>query len=388
MIDAWPLFAVMGLFYILEGLWWTPSEAVCFSRGLWGQFTCSTPLLVRRDAHHGFILPRHLIANGDRFLTCAWTLSISPDGMGLREWSPAKGLSGRDPSPLRFIPFEGVEALAMVGSRLLHKGKTIANTTSPTAANELLRLLRELENSDSEHRGRRIIETIDRALDHDDARRRMRKMRWILRRVKLVPLLLIANLFVLAPTFVTLFGLSIWPLPVALHSALSILAVVIFRRAATMLPPRRQEDRFAIVLMLLFFPPSTARYAELLSRDLLSGLHPLAVAAAVLDREAFKNLARDELVELQNDKVDNDVIVSQSYSVENWFRRTFEKRMLKALERYGLSLEELHQPPCPEAGAVTYCPRCHAQYRSGFQECIDCDGIDLIPHLVKSESKR
>ncbi len=297
MIDAWPLLAVIALFYILEGLWWAPVGAVCFSRGLWGRFRCSTPVLLRRDALQGLIPPRHLFASGYRFLACPWPLAISPDGIAAPE-----RLADESP-PL--IPYEDVRTLRIAGARFLHQGKIFANAVSPAAAREFMQLLQELATLDSQERANRITESIDGALGDGEVRRRMRRLRWSLRHVDWLPLLIFGNLFVLGPTCMTIFGLSIWPVPVALHIVLSIKVLVVFSRTANRLLPNQQEDRFATSLMLLLFPPATARDTELLSRNLLLGLHPLAVFAAVLDKETFRHYARRTLLEIQTKRTDD-----------------------------------------------------------------------------------
>jgi hypothetical protein len=43
-------------------------------------------------------------------------------------------------------------------------------------------------------------------------------------------------------------------------------------------------------------------------------------------------------------------------------------------------LKRLSTPPVPEAsGSHGYCPRCWHQYRSGFDVCVDCNEVKLIP---------
>jgi hypothetical protein len=241
-------------------------------------------------------------------------------------------------------------------------------------------LCRALAASDKRLRAKKIIDWMDAALDHRDARRRMRRLHWLLRRLKWVPVALFANLFLIAPASVALLGYSVWYVPITLHVGLSAVAVITFLRASTKLRLARQDDRFATASMLLLFPPSTARYAELLSRDLLWSLHPIATALATLDRDSVRHLARQELMGWNTGRLEGGERESPCQTVEEWYRETFEARLLTALEGCGLHRQEILQPPSPEPGALTYCPRCHAQYRGGFEKCVDCDGLALLPH--------
>jgi hypothetical protein len=123
---------------------------------------------------------------------------------------------------------------------------------------------------------------------------------------------------------------------------------------------------------MVLFPPAATRYAEILSRDLLTDLHPLAAAAAT-DRRALERLARQAVLESRRRMPDET-------QGAVWFRRTCEERMLLAFERYGVDPGALEEAPEPEAGAAAYCPLCHAQYRSGIDDCVDCDGMRLVAH--------
>ena len=375
MIDFWPLFAVLGLFYLLEGLWWAPTHAVCFSRGLWGRFTTTTPLVPRRDTLRGFVFPRHLVANSDRFLCCAWPIAISPDGITPRDITLQ---SDPEASSRPFIPYDRIDSLSASQSGLAYNGKVFAHTSSSAGAENLLRLCRELAASEKHLRAKKIAESIDDALDQQEVRRCIRRLRWLLRRRKWVPVALLGNLFFLAPTSVALFGYSGWYVPITLHIGLAAVAVVTFLRTSAKLRVAG-DNRFATASMLLLFPPSTARYEELLSRDLLS-FHPIATAIVTLDRDSVRHLARRDLMRHGTNELGGAGRENLSYKIDAWYRDAFEARLVEVLDEYGLHSKEILRPPAPEPGALTYCPRCHAQYRSGFEECADCDGVALVPH--------
>jgi hypothetical protein len=360
--DVSLFFIVLALLYFVEGLWWVPREAVSISRGLFGAFTTATPFLFRRDSRSGAIVPSHVVAHGERFLSCGWPLFVSPQGIGSRP---------DDLGPLQ-IRHEDTKALSVSGPRLLHRGTTFVRTVSPGAARQLLRWLRELSADEPHRRAGKIVEAIDKTLDHRTGRRRVRRMRALARRSRWISPALLANLFVFAPGAIAIVGGWIWPVPAALHVVLSTAAAVAFHRIDRILHPGRRDERFSQILTMVLFPPAAARYAEMLSRDLLGDLHPLAAAAA-LDRKTLEPLARQAVF-------DSRRRVPEETEPEAWFRKTCEERMLLALERYGIDPGAIEEAPQPEAGAVAYCPRCHAQYRARVDDCVDCEGMSLVAH--------
>jgi hypothetical protein len=353
---------VLWLLYFLEGLWWVPREAVSFSRSLLGASASATPILLRRDSQSGAVFPSHVVANGERFLSCGWPFVVSPNGIGSR----------LDDFGTQQIRFEETNALSVSGTRLLHRGRTFVRTVSPEAARRLLRWLRELSVDKPPRRAEKIVEAIDKALDHRTARRRVRKMRLLVRRSRWLPVALFINLGIFAPGAIIIFGAGIWPVPAAVHVVLSAVAVVVFYRTDRILYPGHREVRFSQVLTMILFAPAAARYAEMLSRDLLNDLHPMAVAA-VIDRETLPQLARQAVC-------DSRRLLPEETEPAAWFRRRCEERMLLAFERYGIDPEALEEAPQREAGAAAYCPRCHAQYRSGIDDCVDCEGMTLVVH--------
>lgn len=355
MSDVLSLFIILCLLYLAEGLWWAPLDAVVLSRGFWGRFRAAAPLPLRRDARAGGVPPRHLVATASRFVCRAWPIALAPGGVAA---------SGET------LSFEEARSLAAVGPRLLREDRAFARAASAREARALLNLVRRIDACD--RRDRAIADAIDAALDDREARRRARRLRWALRRFRWLPGALFANLFVLGPVLFATLGVATWPIPAALHAALAASAAVAFVRVDRKLYPDR-GDRFTTVVTMLLFPPAAARYAELLSRDLMAGLHPLAVAAA-LDRDLLDELARRTLRESRRGASE-----SHENDAEAWYRRAFEARVSSALERYGLDPRALDEPPPPEAGAVAYCPRCLAQYRSQARDCADCEGIALVP---------
>lgn len=89
----------------------------------------------------------------------------------------------------------------------------------------------------------------------------------------------------------------------------------------------------------------------------LADAHPVAAAAALCEDDEFLRIAR-----------------IWHYDTES--ARAAIERLTKAR---GLVDGLTAQPASPDAGATTYCPRCHATYLAQRSECRDCDDVPLVP---------
>ena len=123
--------------------------------------------------------------------------------------------------------------------------------------------------------------------------------------------------------------------------------------------------------MAMASPISSLRAADLLGRELLADLEPLAVAAALLPADRFGELARHALLDLEERAAAAGAGGSPAAEDEAWLAAALRRALLGLLERRGLSAEALLAPPVPEDDRVLlWCPRCHAQYLQG----VDCPG--------------
>lgn len=361
MTDSTTLLGVLIVFYFLEGVWWVPRHGVCLSR-VWpgGRFRPRRPWMPREQAARGPLAPSRWIAAADRFLCTEWPLAVSP-----------LGLSGRT----GFVPVERTASLRRKDRRIVLDGRTVAETASPASAGRLQHALQGLAGMSPEQRSVAIEREIERTLDGREARRRLRRFRRIVHRLGALPPILAGALVVVAPLTTYLFGLArVWPALVAAHVALAVPAVVFYLHARRLLIPRPTDEALSSALMLAAFPPATARFAELLSRDLLSDLDPLAPALVLLERRELTRMARTRLAALEHGALaaHDD---SPAVAVERWFRARQLAVLLRTLRDAGVDPGGLRQPPVPQPGAVSYCPVCRVQYRVERAECADCPGV-------------
>jgi hypothetical protein len=111
-------------------------------------------------------------------------------------------------------------------------------------------------------------------------------------------------------------------------------------------------------------PLSTIRSANHLTKDLMNGFHPLEVCYYLCPETIFEKTAR---IALYDERVAAGLAKAGIPAVSDF---------LKSIDM----LKRLSTPPVPEAsGSHGYCPRCWRQYRSGFDACVDCNEVKLIP---------
>jgi hypothetical protein len=119
------------------------------------------------------------------------------------------------------------------------------------------------------------------------------------------------------------------------------------------------------------------RAADVLAKHALHGLHPLAVAAALLEPVALRRFGETLLRDADNPK--NPVCISDaagSADVEEEHRHAIRGRLEEVLADAGIDPVALLSAPEPEEDCDAFCPRCLAQYRAA-PACDDCGGLAL-----------
>jgi hypothetical protein len=150
----------------------------------------------------------------------------------------------------------------------------------------------------------------------------------------------------------------------ALHVTIVVLSWKMLRRCGV-----PSSEVMAAVAPMLLFPPAAIHAWSHLSRDLYLDLEPLAVAAAILEGEALREVARRLVYrgELLRGLGDEAALAVEA-------ERAAWRKTLKAA---GTSFERvLEAPVSTDASAALCCPLCVAEYRAGFTTCSDC-GIPL-----------
>jgi hypothetical protein len=127
------------------------------------------------------------------------------------------------------------------------------------------------------------------------------------------------------------------------------------------------EARFKSVLSTVLSPIYAIRAADALARDLVSGFHPVAVAAVVCSQQDLEMIAGEQL---RAEKF--------GQASASWFSEQLQLSLARMLEKKAVDVKQLLAAPEREDNCVVYCPRCRAQYTKEREECADCGYLGLL----------
>lgn len=279
-----------------------------------------------------------------------------------------------EPLPLdsgRVIPWSAVQSARAVDRDVLINDERFAACSTPRHARAAARCITAIASMDAE-KERAIEAQLAAHFDVADARARAQKhARWSM------PLLIGASgvfvaLFLFVPRVVLATGTQHWPLLLASVYSWVALCVVSMYLAHRKLFPAREDrgERWMHTLLMLPAPTMAMRGNDKLGRSLMAGLHPVAVALAVLGGATRDDVVGRALRELKfpragriKSPVDEEVLA----------------RVIRLARAEGIDVDAAFAPPKlnADAGQVAWCPRCRAAYRAGATRCTDC-AVDLI----------
>lgn len=121
----------------------------------------------------------------------------------------------------------------------------------------------------------------------------------------------------------------------------------------------------------LLYPVAALHPLAHVTRPLLAGLHPFAVAALLLDRAELVALAGRALRQA-------GISRARTRPELGAFWDAREAAIAAALAAVGATREEAVALPPLAPDAAAACPLCGTQYRAGFERCQDCD-VALAP---------
>lgn len=176
-----------------------------------------------------------------------------------------------------------------------------------------------------------------------------------------------ALLFAVLPAVVAWRGAEaglLYALPVA--GLLHVSTLACYGRAYHRLRPGRRGDLIEALFASGLYPPLLLRSHQELAKELLSGYHPAAVAAVVLEGEPRRAFLRSEIATARN--------AAASDAARGLGLAAMESEALESLcEAVGEPPESLLAPPARlDPLASSYCPACHEPYRRLGGQCVDC----------------
>lgn len=353
------LFPYLVLLYLFDCVVRVPNGHLIFVSHLGRRFR-----LGKEGAHAVGLLPTGLAVSSHDL-----PLLFSAGGVHVpaAERHPDRPLRARD---LRFLPWDAIASTESEGPLLLVNGSSAATLPSAAAAAGTAAAIREVSASPPGLRPAKAEALVAESFDLRSLRRVREKVRAPILCVSILSTLLFLSVYAILPLalFARPFrGSSPVPLLLAMALAyiLAIAAAVAARRA---IDPDDASGRARLVFLLVLLPPGAAHVLASLTRDLFARFDHLAVAAALLDGDDFRRLARKELARLAF------VETGPDGGALGEAVRTRERAVRCLVAQAGLDAERLLAAPGKRsAESGRYCPACEAEYLEGAERCADCD---------------
>jgi hypothetical protein len=258
----------------------------------------------------------------------------------------------------RVLAWDDVKDARAVDRDVYMGGTLFAHCSTPRHARAAAAVLTRIATASD--RASAIDEEMRAHFDVAEARARaQRHARWSL------PLLIGASgvfvaLFVFVPRVAIATGTKHWPVMLAAVYAWVLVCVVSMFVAHKKLAPLERGERWMQTLLMVPAPTMALRGNDKLGRGLMAGLHPIAVALAVLQGGARDDVIGRALRELKHPRG------GHAHDAALLARVTLLARS------EGVDVDSAFAPPKLREGQGAWCPRCRAPYRAGTAACADC----------------
>ncbi len=323
-----------------------------------------------------------LMPTGQAVLSHNLPLFLSGEGVHLpaaeSRWD--RPVRARD---IRFVPWSEIVSAAASGADVLINGTISVALPSEAAAAQAASAIRILAQAAPAARSGKAEALLAGSYDLRALEGLRERVRTPLLGVAILSSLLFLCVYVVLPLglFARPFqGRSIAPLllGMALAYALAVAAAFAARKA---IAPADSSGRARLVLLLVLLPPGAAHVLGPVTRDLFAGFDHLTIAAALLDRDAFRRLARREIARFAFAEVPpGDRALADALRMK-------ERSARGLLAQAGLDAERILDPPRRESPAAErYCPACEVEYLEGAVRCADC-GIPLADFAGADERR-
>ncbi len=378
--DLESLLLILAAIYLTECVIWVRRGGIAINR-YWGKvWRVWHPGNLLANAHGALFLSNPLPPFGNALLSHQPGISLSPEAT-LSFTASCLNSSWRPPQAARLIPWDQIKTVGVEGKSILVNDTLFAKAPSTAEARRRATILHRLKSAPDPQRESAIREVIAASLESTKVRKRWEEYEEHSASLRGLAILLFIYLFAVAPLLLWKYGFRYAGIGVAAGLIAQTFSIAwLFRRAHQKLFPDGAGDRFTPFLTMLLAPPTAIRAPDILGRHILEEFHPIAVAQALAPPEAFKDLARHVLLDLQY-----PILPAAPSSdptavrVEEWFRATVRDSVWKAVERAGVKPGILLNPPAPtESVHRAFCPRCGAQFVNADAVCGECGGRALV----------
>lgn len=373
MNDLQILLLVLAGFYLWECAQWIRRPGVVFRSWIGEACRAVLPTGVLSNRLGGLIFAGPLPGAG-AFFAVQWppvlftseTVIAHPDPLDLRDELPAAASVA--------LAWDEIKLVETQRHQLLLNERRFVAAGSPAAARALARLINQLKSRPVAERTAAIEQWLRGTLDTAAVGQRVAAWRnavWWLGLFCGVEFLLVV--FALGWLLRGLALDNIWlPFVVSLIGV-NVIATALFFRAHRRLFPDAFEERIQHTAMMAVFPLATIPAPTLLSRALLEGFHPLAVAACLARRSEFEALARRQLRRV-------GVWLGKVPEGHRPYFQQLDRADIAFLREQKVDVEKLLAPPAAnDPDCRSFCPRCEGQFVFVSGHCAACGSIPVEP---------
>lgn len=359
MTDGQLLFAVFTAFYLLECVRWLPVAAQVFRTWAFRRgWSLRQPLPYLAGRGLGPTLVWPLPPLGGFLATQSWP--VLPDIEGLRI-GPGQLHSAR------FLRWSELNVTAEKHEVMIASGVSV-QCVSARAAHDLQAVILKIQSAAPEQRAVFINEFWDDSLSIPAARAAVRRFHIAASMLKLPCICLFVLCFGWLPYVFWSFSGDVLKVGSALLSVLVLdVLVALTWRALDRRIFGDEVSRWVQVLHLIVMPAHAIRALDLIGQDVVSRLHPLVVAAAILPETQARAVAG---VEWRNWKYRQATALGADRAA------TVHARVEACMSKLGYRLEDLDAAPVQEPGARCYCPCCHEPFATADARCQSCGNLE------------
>ncbi len=378
MSDSESLLLALVVLHLLEGVLWLSHGTFLFRRTLSGRFGRVQPAAAAGNRRGGFAFIGPLPPYIGVFAAKPMPLAISAEGVAAFQVEVLPGSTTLQRSG-RCVSWSGLKDIHADERKLRLNGEVFVEGDSVHQAQDLARLLRHLAKAGDAERPALIRAAIDERLDLKRLGTMLTDFATATAFLRSASLVLTIFFLVLCPVAVWRFG---W-LPTLLFILPALffqttLITVKLRRLHRGLYPAADDDRFRLTLLCSLAPLVAMRAPAILSRHFLEGMHPLAVAAALLDKESFKDFARGWWRDLVHPLQPAAPAHADAKSIVESFRAMQHESVGRFLIAQGVAPDELLKPAArTDPSHALHCPRCETQFTAAAAQCRECGGMGL-----------
>ena len=380
MSEGYALFVLLYLLYLSECFIWIRKHTVAFITPWRCRWKVAVANSLLGNSRGGLLLLNPFLPRGRVFVCHLLPISLSPTGICLLNLQSFFNI-GRPQQSAKCFMFDEIINCSTDGKYLNINNVRLVECASVEQSRALADLIRRGIGMSAIEREKLVRSFVAKRFTNDEASLRLDSEKYRLKHIRISCLIFFVCLYLLVPLLANFYGLEQLILPVALVMiAFAIHISVMFYLAHTALYPDLREDRFTHLAKMILCPPGAIRAVDVLTANLVSSYDPVVIASLLpsSDTERFiLGYIRDLRFPISHELTDQ-----VSIEIAQWYKNELLGRALEHLQRTGnRKFDHAFAQPPQDEGCVSYCPRCHCQFKVPSGDCSDCPGVSLIAYL-------